>query len=83
MMKKHKLIFSNINRIPPQPGKAGRKENCMAVKFTKGYVDTVVGMRTNKSEARRFLHRQLYGLREQITREHYYEMYEYISKATE
>lgn len=55
----------------------------MAVKFTKGYVDMVVGMRTNKSEARRFLHRQLYGLREQITREHYYEMYEYISKATE
>lgn len=55
----------------------------MAVKFTKGYVDAVVGMRANKSEARRFLHRQLCEFREQITREHYYEMYEYISKATE
>lgn len=55
----------------------------MAVKFTKEYVDAVVRMRTNKSEAQRFLHRQLYELREQITREHYYEMYEYISKATE
>lgn len=55
----------------------------MAVKFTKGYVDVVVKMRTSKSEARRFLHRQLYELRGQITREHYYEMYEYIGKATE
>lgn len=55
----------------------------MAEKFTKGYVDVVVQMRTSKSEARKFLHKQLYDLRNQITREHYYEMYEYIDKATE
>lgn len=52
-------------------------------KFTKGYVDVVVSMRTSKSEAREFLHRQLYELRNQVTREHYYEMYEYINAATE
>lgn len=51
-------------------------------KFTKGYVDVVVSMRTNKSEARKFLHRQLYEMRNEITREHYYEMYEYITNAT-
>ena len=52
-------------------------------KFTKGYVDVVVSMRTSKIESRKFLHRQLYELRNQITREHYYEMYEYIIQATE
>lgn len=51
-------------------------------KFTKGYVDVVVSMRTNKMEARKFLHRQLLELRNEVTREHYYEMYEYIVKAT-
>ena len=52
-------------------------------KFTKGYVDVVVSMRTSKNEARKFLHRQLYELRNQITRKHNYEMYEYIIQATE
>lgn len=61
----------------------GEKGYDMTEKFTKGYVDVVVGMRTDKNEARAFLHRQLYELRNQITREHYYEMYEYINKATE
>lgn len=51
-------------------------------KFTKGYVDVVVRMRTDKNEARRFLHLQLYELRNHVTREHYYEMYEYINNAT-
>lgn len=51
-------------------------------KFTKGYVDVVVRMRTDKREARKFLRRQLYELRNQITREHYFEMYEYINTAT-
>ena len=51
-------------------------------KFTKGYVDVVVQMRIDKNEARKFLHRQLYEFRNQITREHYYEMYEYITQAT-
>lgn len=51
-------------------------------KFTKGYVDAVVSMRTDKNEARKFLRRQLYELRNEVTRNHYYEMYEYITKAT-
>lgn len=51
-------------------------------KFTKGYVDAVFRMRTSKSEARKFLHSQLYWLRNQVTREHYFEMYEYINNAT-
>lgn len=54
----------------------------MTVKFTKGYVDVVVRMMVGKSEARAFLHRQLYEAQNQITREHYYEMYEYINKVT-
>lgn len=52
----------------------------MAVKFTKGYVDLVFSMRTDREEAKRFLHRQLYEVRNQVTREHYYEIYEYITE---
>lgn len=52
------------------------------VKFTKGYVDVVVRMRTDKNEARKFLRWQLYKLRNQVTKEHYFEMYEYINNAT-
>ena len=52
-------------------------------KFTKRYVDVVVSMRTDKSEARKFLRSQLYELRNEVTRKHYYEMYEYINQATE
>lgn len=51
-------------------------------KFTKGYVDAVVRMRTSKIETRKFLHRQLYEIRNQVTREHYFEMYEYINNST-
>ena len=51
-------------------------------KFTKGYVDVVARMRTDKSETRKFLHRQLYELRNQVTREHYFKMYEYINTVT-
>lgn len=69
------------NNLPPAPEVTRAKEDNME-KFTKGYVDVVVSMRTSKSESRKFLHRQLYELRNQITREHYYEMYEYIIQAT-
>lgn len=51
-------------------------------KFTKGYVDTVVQMSTDKNAARKFLHQQLYDMRNEVTREHYFEMYEYITKVT-
>ena len=51
-------------------------------KFTRGYVDVVVQMRADTIEARKFLHRQLYDMRNEVTREHYYEMYEYINQAT-
>lgn len=54
----------------------------MTVKFTKGYVDAVVRMMVEKNKARAFLHIQLYEEQNQITREHYYEMYEYINKVT-
>lgn len=54
----------------------------MTVKFTKGYVDVIVRMMVGKNEARDFLHRQLYEVQNQITREHYYEMYEHINKVT-
>ena len=47
-------------------------------KFTKGYVDVVIRMMASKSEARKFLHRQLYEMRNEVTRKHYFEMYEYI-----
>lgn len=52
------------------------------VKFTKGYVDVVVSMMISKEEARKFLNHQLYELRNKVSREHYYEMYEYISAVT-
>ena len=51
-------------------------------KFTNGYVDVVARMSTDKSEPRKFLHRQLYELRNQVTREHYFKMYEYINTVT-
>lgn len=70
-----------VNTKSPAPEVTREKEDNME-KFTKGYVDVVVSMRTNKSEARKFLHRQLYEMRNEITREHYYEMYEYITNAT-
>lgn len=59
----------------------GEKGNIME-KFTKRYVDVVVRMMTTKSEARKFLHRQLYEMKNEVTREHYFEMYEYITQAT-
>jgi len=51
-------------------------------KLTRGYVDTVVRMRTDKNDARKFLRRQLYELRNHVTREHYFEMYDYINAVT-
>ena len=51
-------------------------------KFTKGYVDVVIRMMASKSKARKFLHRQLYEMRNEVTRKHYFEMYEYITQAT-
>lgn len=51
-------------------------------RFTRGYVDTVVSMMISKEEARKFLRRQLYEIRNLVTREHYYAMFEYIDRAT-
>jgi len=51
-------------------------------KFTKEYVDAVAQMSIDKNRAQKFLHQQLYDMRDEITREHYFEMYEYITQAT-
>lgn len=39
-------------------------------------------MMVSKGAARRFLREQLYDMRNELTKEHYLSMYEYIDKAT-
>ena len=51
-------------------------------KFTYGYVDCVIGMMASKYAARKLLLEQLYDMRNELTREHYFDMYEYISART-
>lgn len=51
-------------------------------KFTYGYVDCVIGMMASKEAARKLLREQLYDMRNELTREHYFDMYEYISART-
>ena len=51
-------------------------------KFTYGYVDCVIGMLASKAAARKLLREQLYDMRNELTREHYFDMYEYISART-
>ena len=51
-------------------------------KFTYGYVDCVIGMMTSKEAARKLLREQLYDMRNELTREHYFDMYEYINART-
>lgn len=51
-------------------------------KLTKEYVDILVKMSVDKSLARKFLHRQLYDIRNEVVREHYLKMYEYIDQVT-
>ena len=51
-------------------------------KFTYGYVDCVIGMMASKEAARKLLREQLYDMRNELTREHYFDMHEYISART-
>lgn len=45
-------------------------------------MDCVISMMVSKGAARRFLREQLYDMRNELTKEHYLSMYEYIDKAT-
>ena len=58
------------------------REEMKGEKFTYGYVDCVIGMMTSKEAARKLLREQLYDLRNELTREHYFDMFEYINAAT-
>ena len=51
-------------------------------KFTYGYVDCVISMMASKEAARKLLRDQLYDMRNELTKEHYFDMYEYISART-
>ena len=51
-------------------------------KFTYGYVDCVISMMASKEAARKLLREQLYDMRNELTKEHYFDMYEYISART-
>ena len=59
------------------------REEMKGEKFTYSYVDCVIGMMTSKEAARKLLREQLYDMRNELTREHYFDMYEYIIQATE
>ena len=58
------------------------RDSGMENNFTCGYVDCVIGMMTSKEAARKLLREQLYDMRNELTKEHYLSMYEYIDKAT-
>lgn len=58
------------------------REELKCDRFTCGYVDCVISMMVSKRAARRFLREQLYDMRNELTKEHYLSMYEYIDKAT-
>ena len=58
------------------------REEMKGEKFTYGYVDCVIGMMTSKEAARKLLREQLYDMRNELTREHYFDMYEYINAMT-
>ena len=58
------------------------REEMKGEKFTYGYVDCVIGMMASKEAARKLLREQLYDMRNELTREHYFDMYEYISART-
>lgn len=58
------------------------REEMKGEKFTYGYVDCVIGMMASKEAARKLLREQLYDLRNELTREHYFDMFEYINAAT-
>ena len=51
-------------------------------KFTYGYVDCVISMMASKEAARKLLRKQLYDMRNELTKERYFDMYEYISART-
>ena len=59
------------------------REEMKGEKFTYGYVDCVIGMMTSKEAARKLLREQLYDMRNELTREHYFDMYEYINAMTD
>ena len=58
------------------------REEMKGQKFTYGYVDCVIGMMASKEAARKLLREQFYDMRNELTREHYFDMYEYINAAT-
>ena len=58
------------------------REEMKGEKFTYGYVDCVIGMMASKEAARKLLREQLYDMRNELTREHYFDMYEYINAMT-
>lgn len=58
------------------------REEMKGEKFTYGYADCVIGMMASKEAARKLLLNQLYDMRNELTREHYFDMYEYISART-
>ncbi len=58
------------------------REEMKGEKFTYGYVDCVIGMMATKEAARKLLREQLYDMRNELTREHYFDMYEYINART-
>lgn len=58
------------------------REEMKGEKFTYGYVDCVIGMMASKEAARKLLREQLYDMRNELTREHYFDMYEYINART-
>lgn len=58
------------------------REEMKGEKFTYGYVDCVISMMASKEAARKLLREQLYDMRNELTKEHYFDMYEYISART-
>ena len=58
------------------------REEMKGEKFTYGYVDCVIGMMASKKAARKLLMGQLYDMRNDLTRDCYFDLYEYITVRT-
>lgn len=68
-------VYTGVRWVDVLEEKKGRK-------FNYDYVDRVIGMTVSKEAARKLLLEQLYDMRNELTREHYFDMNDYINAMT-
>lgn len=68
-------VYTGVRWVDVLEEKKGRK-------FNYDYVDRVIGMTVSKEAARKLLLEQLYDMRNELTREHYFDLHKYIRAMT-